>query len=720
MDHLAARRCGARAVSTARAVSRMRRTLASSSGRDGLLHISAVPTMRFQESLLRLPVPTLQDTMRRYLRALEPLVHPEAFPRTTQLAHAFEGPAGEGPALQARLQAWVAAHPGTSYYSQLGFDSYLSDRRPLPLNFNPQLTWADDGREGGMEQVRRAAALSSALTRFFLTLETPNALEPDVFHTRPALTKHGAFSWAVSHLVPQSLASYPMYAAGAYPLDMSQYARLFATTRVPREDKDELVTVPDKAAVRHIVVQRGPSFFAVTVVGEDGAVVPEPVLAARLRTCLDRSAGTRGWASAGEEEVDAKACGKGSAYATTPPVGALTSLGRTDWAAARTHLQRSSAQNAASLRCIDEALFVLTLDDSAPTSHAAISRTMLHGCGRNRWFDKSLNVIVAANGKAGVCWEHAWGDGVAVLRVVEAVHSEVTSRPVERRTAPPEAAAGGVRPLLWTLDGEATRSIRSAEARLDATIAATRLRVLQLPSLNKAQVKASGLSPDAVMQVLLQLAHWRAHAYTPVTYESASTAAFKHGRTEVIRSATLASVGCCVALLGRRGQARIPGVADSALQVDSASGRFAALKAAADAHKVLSLEAVMGKGVDRHLFTLSTFATRAGQAPSLFADPTWAHFNAIRLSTSTLASPAISGGGFGPVNPTSYATGYGVEDKGAHFHVMDSTAGGGGEERGATNAAANGYAPTNIDGFTAALEQAVADVAAALQGKAGR
>ena len=41
---------------------------------------------------------------------------------------------------------------------------------------------------------------------------------------------------------------------------------------------------------------------------------------------------------------------------------------------------------------------------------------MLHGDCRNRWFDKSFNIIVAANGKAGIAWEHAWGDGVAVLR----------------------------------------------------------------------------------------------------------------------------------------------------------------------------------------------------------------------------------------------------------------------------------------------------------------
>ena len=46
---------------------------------------------------------------------------------------------------------------------------------------------------------------------------------------------------------------------------------------------------------------------------------------------------------------------------------------------------------------------------------------MLHGDARNRWFDKSFQVVVAANGQAGVVWEHSWGDGLAMLRFFEEV-----------------------------------------------------------------------------------------------------------------------------------------------------------------------------------------------------------------------------------------------------------------------------------------------------------
>lgn len=105
----------------------------------------------------------------------------------------------------------------------------------------------------------------------------------------------------------------------------------------------------------------------------------------------------------------------GASYAAEPPVGALTGMERNAWADARASLSSSSTVNAASLAAIDSALFVLTLDDAAPVSHEQMNRAMLHGDARNRWFDKCLNIIVCANGKAGVNWEHAWGDGVAVL-----------------------------------------------------------------------------------------------------------------------------------------------------------------------------------------------------------------------------------------------------------------------------------------------------------------
>ncbi|MFN3545816.1 MAG: choline/carnitine O-acyltransferase, partial [Thiobacillus sp.] len=37
-------------------------------------------------------------------------------------------------------------------------------------------------------------------------------------------------------------------------------------------------------------------------------------------------------------------------------------------------------------------------------------RLILHGNGTNRWFDKSVSMVVFANGRAGFNGEHTWAD----------------------------------------------------------------------------------------------------------------------------------------------------------------------------------------------------------------------------------------------------------------------------------------------------------------------
>ena len=39
-----------------------------------------------------------------------------------------------------------------------------------------------------------------------------------------------------------------------------------------------------------------------------------------------------------------------------------------------------------------------------------------------RWFDKSFQLIICNDGKAAVHFEHAWGDGVAMLRFFNEVN----------------------------------------------------------------------------------------------------------------------------------------------------------------------------------------------------------------------------------------------------------------------------------------------------------
>lgn len=145
------------------------------------------------------------------------------------------------------------------------------------------------------------------------------------------------------------------------------------------------------------------------------------------------------------------------------------------------------------------------------------------------------------------------------------------------------------------------------------------------------------------------------HGFTPSTYESASTAAFKHGRTETIRSATPEAAAFASAFCD---------------PLQTTSTKVALMRTAVDNHTRITRDALMGKGVDRHLYALQALAAGEGLAPTLFRCQAYAKMSRIVLSTSTLASDALENGGFGPVNEDCFALGYGIRPYGCRTLVM--------------------------------------------------
>ena len=65
----------------------------------------------------------------------------------------------------------------------------------------------------------------------------------------------------------------------------------------------------------------------------------------------------------------------------------------------------------------------------------------------------------------------------------------------------------------------------------------------------------------------------------------------------------------------------------------------------------------VGQGFDRHLFALRHLAEANGRVPELYTDEAYKTLNHVILSTSTLSSPAVFIGGFGPVVPDGLGIG---------------------------------------------------------------
>ncbi|RHY86391.1 hypothetical protein DYB37_001281 [Aphanomyces astaci] len=579
--------------------------------KSGYVQKTVIPTFHFQKSLTRLPIPSLDDTLNRYLLAVQPVVSANEFDATKRAVEKFRKQ--DGPELHAALVERDNASPETSYINKWWFDMYVQDRQPLVINVNPQIKIKDDPAPEKNTQNQRAASLIASSVRVFRTLRDRH-LEPDIFHTKPNYSKTSAFNTFCKFL-PESVSFYGAAALGAYPLDMSQYKNLFHSTRIPGVGQDKLELFPDS---KHIVVQSGSAFYKFNVLKDDGTAVADADILAAIDSILKN-----------RPVESAAALG----------VGLLTTLPRDDWARARAALVQSDT---------------VTLEHTAPESPAAISRTFLHGDGANHWFDKSFQLIVAANGKASVNFEHSWGDGVAVLRYLNEMYTDSIQHGALPTGGTTTTTTSSAVRLQWNLSAETKRTLEQAKHTFDTWTHRLLIDVAESP-VTRQIASEYGIGTDGVMQMAIQLAHFRLHRGFVSTYESASTAAFKHGRTETIRSCTNEAVAFCHAMESTR-----------VLSADKA----AALRRAVKKHGELTKNGVMGQGFDRHLFGLKKMAALQGApVPELFELPSAAIMSRIILSTSTLSSPNLDGGSFGPVNDDCYGIGYGIEAQGSVFQL---------------------------------------------------
>ncbi|CAB4041815.1 carnitine O-palmitoyltransferase 2, mitochondrial isoform X6 [Paramuricea clavata] len=181
-------------------------------------------------------------------------------------------------------------------------------------------------------------------------------LDPEIFHLNPKKSDTDWFK-KIIRFVPSSLSWFGAYLLKAFPLDMSQYNRMLASTRVPQPGKDKLVTYEDS---RHILVIHNGNYYTVDVINETGAIRPASEILLNLQAIvLDDSTHAQ--------------------Y----PVAVLTSEDRDPWTSARQELE-TVMTNTEPLKMIDSALFVLCLDEGEPESPEQVTKVFLHGDGTNR------------------------------------------------------------------------------------------------------------------------------------------------------------------------------------------------------------------------------------------------------------------------------------------------------------------------------------------------
>lgn len=373
--------------------------------------------LHFQPSLPRLPIPKLENTCERYLASLKPLLDTANYDKTAAIVKNFQE--SEGPELQALLQARDKSQKHTSYISEPWFHMYLSDRQPLPINYNPLLIMTPHDNIAFNMNIQRLQATNFVVSslRFMRSLRAQQ-LGPEVFHLNPKASDTDKYR-KVMRMTPSVISTYVSYLYKAYPLDMSQYEGLFGATRIPEKGKDRIYR---NTTSRHILVIKRGHLYSVDVLDKDGNIETPDVINSRLTAVLD--------------STDAE---------NEHALGHLTAENRDTWAGLRNHLM-SLPGNEAKLEAVDSALFAVCLDDGAVYDDAnpvQLIREGLFDNAGNRWFDKSFSLLIAGDGMTSVNFEHSWGDGVAVMRYCNDVCQDVKHNPYVTDPTPADTYKAG-------------------------------------------------------------------------------------------------------------------------------------------------------------------------------------------------------------------------------------------------------------------------------------
>ncbi|EKM83245.1 hypothetical protein AGABI1DRAFT_111693 [Agaricus bisporus var. burnettii JB137-S8] len=623
-------------------------------------------TFAYQEQLPKLPIPSLEDTCRRYLKALEALQDEREHAVTKAAVQEFLE--GDGPRIHQNLIEW--AKDKASYIEEFWYESYLSHSDPVVLALNPYFILENDPTPDRGSQVPRAASLIVSSLGFIHDLRN-GILEPD--------------------------------AVRGTALDMDQYPRLFGTARIPTDRGCRMEVYPDS---KHIVVLRRGQFYWFDVLDEDNLpLMTEREILRNLQAIVSDADNLQ------PSEVARKA------------IGVLSTENRKVWSGLRKLLQQDR-NNAGCLQMIDRALFIVCLDDTTPENLADLCSNFLCGTYNlqggeqvgtctNRWYDK-LQIIVCADGAAGINFEHTGVDGHTVLRFAADIFTEglmllarsinpsaptlfhaplsphaksYKQRGTQKPPTPPlERIDTTPKKLEWKLTPELRAGVRFAETRISDLICQNDCQALEFKGYGKNFITSHGFSPDAFVQMAFQAAYFGLYGRVECVYEPAMTKAFLHGRTEAIRSVQNESVDFTKTFYSE----------------STPQEKIYALKKACERHVKLTRECSQGLGQDRHLYAMyclvrreieeSNLSSADGTAspssrplsptpsissssgtaakkskakiPSIFTDPGYSHLSTSILSTSNCGNPALRLFGFGPVVAEGYGIGYIIKEDG--------------------------------------------------------
>ncbi|KAI8427768.1 hypothetical protein MSG28_002190 [Choristoneura fumiferana] len=593
-------------------------------------HYTSAKTANSTQNLPRLPVPKLSDTLNKYLKTVKPHLNNDEFAITCNLAKEFGSVDGVGQKLQGLLEKRAQQH--TNWLEEWWLNTaYLEYRNPVVVYSSPGLVFPFRKFNSQVDQLKYAAKTLLA------ALDYKSLIDNDKI---------------------------PVEMMGKNPLDMQQYKKIFGTCRIPGEKRDKLSY---NSSSKHVTIIHNNHIFHVDLWGDDNVILNEDQIVQQLHKVIDMS---KTPAQAG--------------------IGILTSENRNAWSKAYDMLIKDK-QNKESLSDVQSSLVVLCLDapvglwkaaDKNARQNIAAAQT-IHGGGSNcnggnRWFDKTVQFVVGADGVTGLTYEHSPAEGQPIAVLTDFLINFIDQDKAAGRS--PSSSPKPPKLMNFNVNTEVADMIRTAKGSLDKLVQNLELNCFTFERYGKNFIKSQKLSPDSYLQMAMQYAFYRLHKTPGAHYESAATRMYAGGRTETIRSCSIESIDFAKTMLNSQ---------------STPKEKKAAMQKAINAHKDYTVQALQGLGVDRHLLGLKLIALENGiDIHKLYSDPGYVRSAHMRLSTSQVACKCDGFMCYGPLVPNGYATCYNPRDNDVNF----------------ATSAFQEHPDTSCDKYRATLEQALQDM----------
>lgn len=541
-------------------------------------------TFQYQDSLPSLPVPSLEESLKKYLESVKPFANEEEYKKTEEIVQKFQNGIGE----KLHQKLLERAKGKRNWLEEWWLNvAYLEVRIPSQLNVNfagaaPHCEHYWPPKEG------------TELERGSISLW------------------HNMNYWQL--LRKEKV---PVHKVGTTPLDMNQFRMLFNTCKVPGITRDSLInyfkTEREGHSPSHIVVLCRGRVFVLDAIHEGCLITPPEIL--RQLTYIHKKC---------HSEPDG------------PGIAALTSEERTRWAKAREYLISLDPENLTILEKIQSSLLVYSIEDDSPhitpEDYSQVTERILIGDPTVRWGDKSYNLISFSNGLFGCSCDHAPYDAMVMVNISHYVDEKISEN--EGRWKGSEKVRDLPLPeeLIFTVDEKILNDISHAKAQYFKQASDLQIVVRHFTTFGKKLTKKKRLHPDTFIQLALQLAYYRLLGRPGCCYETAMTRYFYHGRTETVRSCTVEAVRWCQSMQ------------DPSTSLLERQRKM--LQAFAKHNKMMQ-ECSTGKGFDRHLLGLSLIAKEEGlPVPELFTDPLFSKSGGggnFVLSTSLIGYLRIHG-----------------------------------------------------------------------------